>query len=341
MVVHSRRKGFTLIELLVVIAIIAVLVAILLPAVQQAREAARASQCRNNLKQIGVALHNYHDVAGCFPIASFAQSATVANRNRSCSWMVRLFPQIDQMGAYNKLTFNGSDLSGQDGTDYNWQVRSTTIVPVYSCPSSTLPITRIDTCTAATVALGAPATIPVQVSSYAGVAGTYRNPAAGYGCCVTPSYGFGYGTSAWNGVLVSIQTIPSMTPELVHVGKIVDGASNTAAVVEQSRPDPTCAYANKDCRSSAHAGGLWGSGTGLYDSWWAGITVVRGGINSNVDPGYSTYPYYRHTKVASAHTSGANALLADGSVRFLSESLDENILANLCSRNDMVPLGEF
>src|SRR5512135_2886366 len=110
-----RRHGFTLIELLVVIAIIAVLVALLLPAVQQAREAARRSQCKNNLKQIGLALHNYHDIANRFPAAIIgsgranAQTApprgvgpTVVN---TTGW-VAMLPQLDQAPLYNNYNFS-------------------------------------------------------------------------------------------------------------------------------------------------------------------------------------------------------------------------------------------
>jgi len=86
----QRRPGFTLIELLVVIAIIAVLVALLLPAVQQAREAARRAQCKNNLKQIGLALHNYHDAFGCFPPVA----STDAQGNPLLSWRVALLPYL-------------------------------------------------------------------------------------------------------------------------------------------------------------------------------------------------------------------------------------------------------
>src|SRR6218665_3345960 len=91
------RRGFTLIELLVVIAIIAVLVAILLPAVQQAREAARASQCRNNLKQLGIALHNYHELVGGFPMSK--------NSGNSFSAQARILPQLDQTAVHNRIDF--------------------------------------------------------------------------------------------------------------------------------------------------------------------------------------------------------------------------------------------
>lgn len=340
MLCTPRRRGFTLIELLVVIAIIAVLVAILLPAVQQAREAARASQCRNNLKQIGIALHNYHETANQFPIASFPQTGAVAGRVRSASWLIRLFPYLDQATAFNKLVFEGADLTGQDGTDLNWMVRRDTRVAVYSCPSSLLPQTRSDGCTTATQGLGAPATIAVQVSSYAGVAGSYLNPVTN-ACCVTPSANTSYGYSAWNGIIVTPTQSATAGVDPVKIATVADGTSNTIAAVEQGIADPTCLYAGKDCRASGHAGGMWGSGTGEFNNWWAGVVVVRGGINSNVNPGGSEQPYYRHTKINSAHTGGAHALLTDGAVKFLSNSMSEFVLANASSRNDMVPIGDF
>ena len=102
---HSRLRAFTLIELLVVIAIIAVLVAILLPAVQQAREAARASQCRNNLKQLALALHNYHETGGMFPSAVTWGTPTMAHHH---TWVTRVLPFIDQAALFNKINMSAS-----------------------------------------------------------------------------------------------------------------------------------------------------------------------------------------------------------------------------------------
>ena len=99
-----RRRGFTLIELLVVIAIIAVLIALLLPAVQQAREAARRTQCKNNLKQMGLALHNYHDTYNGFPNGNIASAAG----GWGMSWYMRILPYVDQAPVFNKLTFSGT-----------------------------------------------------------------------------------------------------------------------------------------------------------------------------------------------------------------------------------------
>ena len=105
----KKKKGFTLIELLVVIAIIAILIALLLPAVQQAREAARRTQCKNNLKQVGLALHNYHDVALSFPIGSNASNTNSnGDGHWGVSWWARILPYADQAPLYNTLQFEGN-----------------------------------------------------------------------------------------------------------------------------------------------------------------------------------------------------------------------------------------
>jgi prepilin-type N-terminal cleavage/methylation domain-containing protein len=98
MIIMLRRRGFTLIELLVVIAIIAVLIALLLPAVQQAREAARRSQCKNNMKQLGLAMHNYHDTLTVFPMGVLTDDRP--------NWRVFLLPYLDQAPLYNTLQIN-------------------------------------------------------------------------------------------------------------------------------------------------------------------------------------------------------------------------------------------
>lgn len=101
-----RRVGFTLIELLVVIAIIAILIALLLPAVQQAREAARRTQCKNNLKQIALALHNYDSAHGAFPMGVLGTSGTSSMTNPLTSWETLILPFVDQMPLYNQYNFN-------------------------------------------------------------------------------------------------------------------------------------------------------------------------------------------------------------------------------------------
>src|ERR1700754_268191 len=108
---HRRTAtGFTLIELLVVIAIIAILIALLLPAVQQAREAARRTECKNKLKQLGLALHNYVDVAGALPPGGTRPLGSAitngSDNNWGTNWLTRLLPYFDQVGIYNQYDFN-------------------------------------------------------------------------------------------------------------------------------------------------------------------------------------------------------------------------------------------
>ena len=134
------QRGFTLIELLVVIAIIAILIALLLPAVQQAREAARRTQCRNNLKQIGIALHNYHDVHGGFP-PGVIRKVLLANQQleHGWGWHTYLLPFVDQAPLYNIINPQGQALPPSTATLGGVANVLQTVLPVYLCPSSTLP----------------------------------------------------------------------------------------------------------------------------------------------------------------------------------------------------------
>lgn len=126
---NRRHSGFTLIELLVVIAIIAILIALLLPAVQQAREAARRSQCKNNMKQIALGLHNYESTHSTFPLGVLGTSGTSSNVNQLTTWQTLLLPYIDQAPLYGQYNFNiGFDNAGNAATVIS-------LVPVYKCAS--------------------------------------------------------------------------------------------------------------------------------------------------------------------------------------------------------------
>ena len=140
MSLRVRKSGFTLIELLVVIAIIAVLIALLLPAVQQAREAARRSQCKNNLKQIGLALHNYHDTANKFPSGfvtrAWPSPGTGATTELSCwSWGAMILPYIDQAPMYNTLQVGTLSLAANLAAGGAQATAATTPLSGFMCPS--------------------------------------------------------------------------------------------------------------------------------------------------------------------------------------------------------------
>lgn len=133
--VRAMRRGFTLIELLVVIAIIAVLIALLLPAVQQARESARRTQCKNNLKQLGLALHNYHDTAKMFPSLEIQDATFMSSGNNNWggyagNWNTLLLPYIDQAPMYNTINFGAAWNAGNNYLAFKQKYAA------YMCPSN-------------------------------------------------------------------------------------------------------------------------------------------------------------------------------------------------------------
>lgn len=290
------RRGFTLIELLVSIAIIAVLIALLLPAVQQAREAARRTQCRNNLKQIGLALHNYHDNFQTLPpgwIGVTSGQPDVSGIN-GWSWAARLLPQLDQGPLSNSINFNL-----QVGSASN-AIPRTTPLPVYRCPSDvgpdkwTIPVVNTTTPLA-----------DLASATYAGVFGkdevdNCNTLASGVPC---NSDGLFFLNSR------------------VRFADVTDGLSNTLAVGE---------------RMTRSANG-W-----LYT--WAG--VVSGGDNpicrflgdTDVTPNNSLV---RMDEFASYHTGGAQFVLGDGAVRFISTNIDLGVYRNLASRAAGDVVSEF
>jgi len=201
----TTRRGFTLIELLVVIAIIAILIALLLPAVQQAREAARRMSCKNNLKQIGIALHNYHDTNKVFPPASFGTN--------QYGWMVRILPMMEQKSLYEKISPNGQFFGNFDPMNGNFDTSGiagapeSTVIASYRCPSSAKQADVYDN---------------YGTSNYVGNAGGgLRDPGT------NPNFG-----SSTTGTIFSGSS--------VRMGDITDGTSNTFLVgeAEEDGSDP-------------------------------------------------------------------------------------------------------
>ena len=312
------RSGFTLIELLVVIAIIAVLIALLLPAVQQAREAARQTQCKNNLKQLGLAFHNYHDTYLQFVPGSF--DGTV---NYPIGWVPRIFPFVEQ----------GNRLEAMDAlfpyflmkqspyrSNHQDDPLFTTPIPFLWCPSSEL---------------GA---ITAQLSTNSSY--PHRNKQAalhyrGVGGSVDVDLQPGSATNReWttSGVIYPLSN--------TTMGQITDGTSNTFLLGETSSSEGWTAGVKNGF------GGLMPWIWGFYNY---GAGPPRVGFLM-IDHKYIQFPIgYRGsdfrpsaTPFRSAHTGGgANFLLCDGSVRFLTNNTNLDLLTALATRANSEVIGDF
>ncbi len=208
MPIRCRRTGFTLIELLVVIAIIAILIALLLPAVQQAREAARRSQCQNNFKQIGLAIHNYHDAHRCFPMGSALQTGSGAWG----MWMAML-PQLEYSAAYKSVNTNKTDCCLELIAQQAAGKLTPTEVPmkVFHCPTDPMSGQSVNSGVA-------PNTYPcgrLHPGNYLGVSGNQD-----FSCS---------GTTTGNGMFFSLSS--------VRMALVRDGTSSTLAVGERGLPN--------------------------------------------------------------------------------------------------------
>lgn len=332
----SRRLGFTLVELLVVIAIIGVLVGLLLPAVQAAREAARRMQCSNNLKQMGLALHNYHDTFNKFP-SNTGSLQTV--QTTGASWFVKILPQLEQSAAFNQLVWVDTDFADRLGANRNWQVMAQARMQVFQCPSSPLEALRTQTATSATRALGAPATYQIQIPDYVGSIGYWNILPAPGGPGRRPDAGrniwTGYGWMQDSGV-IGLLNERYNGPK---ISSLTDGTSNTIAVGEHSNFELAVGGAKTDTRPGSGPGGMWNAGRCFFASggWTRNVTAVRFPINHLR---FNDNPTNRastglHNGFRSAHTGGVQFVFGDGSVHFISDSIDHGVTFNaLCGRDD-------
>jgi len=323
---HKRiKRGFTLIELLVVIAIIAILIALLLPAVQQAREAARRSQCKNNLKQIGLAMHNYLDTYSTFPIGGLKNS-------RGPNWRVGLLPFLDQAPAYNQISF-ASSFWAHSGLQ---AVFTTLRVPLFVCPSSPSGIVNADI----------PLSRESMVHDYVGIAGAVPSATSGGSTSdCTASNAVSGGTYCNNGMLTVY------FPQRIR--DCTDGSSNTIIVAEQSG-------LVGGVENSANPLGGWhgwvnNSGSQMdadtslpsltsVNGYLGGMTTVRYPPNAywkSGAPSSASSEYEVNTILNSFHVGGIHGLLTDGSVRFISENIDMDTLRQLSMRSDGQVIGEF
>lgn len=338
---HPRRprSGFTLIELLVVIAIIAVLIALLLPAVQQAREAARRTQCKNNLKQLGLAMHNYESTFNVFPPLGTISTASASFATNSYSPQARILPYIDQANLQNLLNFSIDPWVSSGPNPALSQTVFSTSVPVFLCPSDAGP--------SAYAVSGISCTgINYMVSTGSGTGTNYD--------IRRRTDGFAYVNSS------------------VRIADVTDGTSNSVMMSEAVRGDgidttlaagatPQQPYRKMLSGTSGSSPSTTGGGAGIRGtgSGWTGDPVVNPDLSAVVAThtgwsgggsgsgrglswvrailtyvsthGYNT-PNSRIPDMQvhglgffgprSMHTGGAHVLLGDGAVRFLSENID-------------------
>ena len=330
-VLSSRnRRGFTLIELLVVIAIIAILIALLVPAVQKVREAASRTQCINNLKQIGLALHGFHDANKRLPPGAADDTppfGTQGGANWGSSWMVYILPFLDQGPLYSKWDFAGGNSGFVNGT--NGPLVNNLNLVAYRCPSSTV----------AQFANSWNGWTKMNVS-YTGIAGS----------AVTPGGTGNYPTGCCNGAggYSSDSGILYADSRVTMVG-ITDGTSNTWIVGEQSnhlldanRSPVTGGYNSGVGNSSGIYGWTMGAAIGNQSvaAWGDGrafnCTAVRYQINqigfANSGASGTGNDVGQNFPLSSNHTGGVNMLFADGTVHFASNSMSLPTISGLSTR---------
>jgi prepilin-type N-terminal cleavage/methylation domain-containing protein/prepilin-type processing-associated H-X9-DG protein len=333
-----KRIGFTLIELLVVIAIIAVLIGLLLPAVQKVREAASRAKCANNLKQIGLALHGYHDVYQQFPYGGsgytggYTWSGVGSNTGVSWNnWRVLILPFMEQDNLYHQIQ-NGmagqTDFSASPSSGWLTAFRGlpaqTTILATYQCPSdpqaNMLHIVGNVPWAVAPGAVGQTGAIasyfgcagPMAIGGTCGFCSTSGSPCpcynteSGLGSQVTPNGGRG---------------LFSMRKTTVAMANITDGTSNTLAVGEEA---------------ARMVGSTYGGGMSWVHRQWMepySMTSTVWGVNAATDANLVNLGYYAQG-FGSFHTGGANFVLVDGSVRFITSSIDLPTFNSLGTKGD-------
>jgi prepilin-type N-terminal cleavage/methylation domain-containing protein/prepilin-type processing-associated H-X9-DG protein len=349
-----RGLGFTLIELLVVIAIIAILIALLLPAVQKVRDAAARTQCANNLKQIGLAIHSFHDSKGFLPPAGCDDGKPLSggpwpDAGEGTNWSVFILPYIEQGALYNRLTFNGdsgwTNTANTGSAKNNCTAASGVVIPIYRCPSDPHRPTINNGSNVPN--------IQVNRNSYVAIAGAVNGLGGGAfkeTRNTNGSWSGSYGVTAWGGMIC---------PSYSHVtfqGGVPDGLSNCMMISEQSAflvySDGTLGSGDYDMTCTAnglfrgHSSGRDGSGnlnpgsTGM-DPRGQTYTTIRYMINQKTGwakgaggtNGVATNEA-ANIPLVSNHSGGVNVLFGDGSVHFLTDATDILTLARMATRDD-------
>lgn len=323
----NRRSGFTLVELLVAIAIMAIMIALLLPAIQQAREAARRAQCKNNLKQLGLALHNYHDAYLVFPPGE-TNTKDIGYGTAGHAWQGFVLPYLDQTAVYSRLNWS---LPGWiwppvvETVDPNHTMAVNTVLSVYLCPSSTQSA-KVN------IMPGSPAHPPNHLGNceYVGIAGSDLNPRTGW-------------TNASNRGAFFLNSRTS-------VRDFTDGTANTMLVGEFSGVAKCQALNAGGGTSNSSLSWDMGNQCGNClggEMTWAAKTVAfppNGAYFWNDADAQRCPPVesvVSRAALKSNHKGGIHITLTDGSVRFLSENIDLVTYKNLADRADGNPVGEF
>ena len=316
------RRAFTLIELLVVIAIIAILIALLLPAVQQAREAARRTECKNKMKQIGLAIHNYHDTHNTFPM-SFTTDGLFTTVGRGRSWMIGILPFIEQAPLYATLDFSAplapTATTGALPTPYTPNtVAAMTVMSAFLCPSD--PSSGVGKLTGRSN-LSSDA---YGVTNYKAVAGNNWAWSSTHGNFTYThtsgrNSGSNNGLDAGNGWMCRNNRAGG--PLVTRMRDLTDGTSNVLFVGE-ALPG-----------RCSHSTWYW------FNHTTATCAIPLNYYQKNLTIPASDWP--TNYSFASAHTGGGQFLLGDGAVKFVSENIDLQLYRRAATIDGGEVLGEF
>jgi prepilin-type N-terminal cleavage/methylation domain-containing protein len=345
---HVSKRGFTLIELLVVIAIIAILIALLLPAVQQAREAARRTQCKNNLKQIGLAFHNYHDVFNTFPPGFVSKTPPTTSANSVerglYSWGAFILPQIEQANIYSTLNV-GNTLLEQNLATAAGLAALQTPLPAFRCPSDVGPVLNNfnDALSddpaqnanqyVAHVTSNGTDRIAIATSNYVMAASTSDST-------TPPVYAAQYGPPLGVGFINS----------KINFRDITDGTSNTILAGERAWRFNNLTIGAANALGFSAETNL--AASNMRTAALSALAIGYDGINYS-----ATNRVHQRRSFSSNHVGGVQFVMCDGAVRFISQNIDYQKLsvttapypdgfvtttfARLLCRNDGQVVGEF
>jgi prepilin-type N-terminal cleavage/methylation domain-containing protein len=320
-----RRRGFTLVELLVVIAIIGVLVALLLPAVQAAREAARRMQCANNLKQVGLGLHNYHDVHKHFPPgASHGPAHVWGDRyaGHHGSLLARLLPFIEEQSLFDRINSKANDPT-MDSVLPDGRKVYQMVVSTFICPSDE----TADDWNGNPLYHGAPVSMQGQRAAQSNYGSCMGNQAFGGGPFFADETRFqGPSLHGHDPTGKEISGVFGHTAYGARISEIRDGTSKTIALGEVR---PKCSWHLRD--GWMHWNSLWIATTSPINYPSCPGEPGFDAVNTNVSqPGkWGCEQAFR-----SSHPGGCHFVLADGSVHFLPELIDYDLYQKLGARRD-------